>query len=131
MAGKTYHESTFIQETDEGVAVRTKKVVDGASGGTVEADITASTSISPDAAGTVSFVDSATPVDITVDQDSDWAVGNTVSFVQKGAGSVTFVAGSGVTLNSYTGSLALSGQYALGGILYCGNDEWIVTGQVG
>ena len=62
-----------------------------------------------DAQNTV-FVNNATGTTVTVDDVI--AIGERIDFVQKGAGAITFAAGSGVTLNSKDALLATSGQYA-------------------
>lgn len=62
-----------------------------------------------DAQNTV-FVNNATGTTVTVDDVI--AIGERIDFVQKGAGAITFAAGSGVTLNSKDALLATAGQYA-------------------
>ena len=62
-----------------------------------------------DAQNTV-FVNNATGTTVTVDDVLD--VGERIDFVQKGAGAITFAAGSGVTLNSKDALLSTAAQYA-------------------
>lgn len=61
-------------------------------------------------AGNTVFVDNATGTTVTV--NDVLAIGERIDFVQKGAGAITFAAGSGVTLNSKDALLASAGQYA-------------------
>ena len=61
-------------------------------------------------AGNTVFVNNATGTTVTV--NDNLAVGERIDFVQKGAGAITFAAGSGVTLNSKDALLASAGQYA-------------------
>lgn len=67
------------------------------------------TIVAGDAGNTV-FVNNATGTTVTIDDEIE--VGERIDFVQKGAGAITFAAGSGVTLNSKDASLASAGQYA-------------------
>jgi hypothetical protein len=64
---------------------------------------------SADAQTTV-FVNNASGTTVTIDDEI--AVGERIDFVQKGAGAITFAAGSGVTLNSKDSLLTTAGQYA-------------------
>lgn len=61
-------------------------------------------------AGNTVFVNNASGTTVTV--NDNLAVGERIDFVQKGAGAITFAAGSGVTLNSKDALLASAGQYA-------------------
>lgn len=77
---------------------------------------------------------SATAQTITIPAQSAVAApdGTQVEFVQWGAGAVTIVAGSGVTLrrNANLGA-ASDGQYSVIGIKRMAADEWVVFGQLG
>jgi hypothetical protein len=59
-------------------------------------------------------LDYATAVNATID-GSVFAAGDVVNVLQKGAGQVTFVQGSGMTLRSSGSKLKLTGQYSVGG----------------
>lgn len=75
---------------------------------------------------TIQFT-SADPVTFTV---ADVFTGNQyVNFAQWGAGAVTVVAASGVTLRSLNG-LVTSGQYAFGSIIRMGSAEYGVVGAL-
>lgn len=67
------------------------------------------TIVAGDAQTTV-FVNNASGTTVTI--DDELAVGERVDFVQKGAGAITFAAGSGVTLNSKDSLLSTAAQYA-------------------
>ena len=61
-------------------------------------------------AQTTVFVSNISGTTVTIDDEI--AVGERIDFVQKGAGAITFAAGSGVTLNSKDSLLSTAGQYA-------------------
>jgi hypothetical protein len=67
------------------------------------------TIVAGDAGNTV-FVNNASGTTVTI--DDELAVGERIDFVQKGAGAITFAAGSGVTLNSKDSLLSTAAQYA-------------------
>jgi len=53
-----------------------------------------------------------------------------LTVVQTGAGATSFVAGSGVTINSLDGNLALAGQYASATLVPDGTDNYILIGAL-
>ena len=53
-----------------------------------------------------------------------------VAFTRKGAGNVTFLADSGVTINSYDGALSIAGQYATCALYKSGTNEWLLSGAL-
>jgi hypothetical protein len=60
-------------------------------------------------------------------------VGSQLNIVQKGAGQVTFAAGSGVTIRSTGASVAapkLRAQYSSATAIYEGSDVWYVIGDI-
>jgi hypothetical protein len=72
-------------------------------------------------------MNSASAISATVPSGT-FAVGESVSFSQAGAGQLTLVAGSGVTLNSAAGLKTL-GQYAVVEILCTAADTFLVYGR--
>jgi hypothetical protein len=82
-------------------------------------------------AGKVVRVDSATAADVTVPPNSSVAftVGTVVNVRAVGAGQVTVVAGSGVTVNTAE-TLVLSGQWSEVSLHKVGTDEWDLVGDV-
>ena len=54
--------------------------------------------------------------------------GTQILLYQGGAGQVT-VGGAGVTIRSQGSKLKLTGQYAVGGLLKVGTDEWVLFGN--
>lgn len=58
------------------------------------------------------FIRSTSATAVTMTIANVLAVGESVTFVQYGAGQITFAAGSGVTLTSYNTLLKTAGQYA-------------------
>lgn len=57
-------------------------------------------------------------------------VGSTLAVTRYGAGSTTIVAGSGVTLRSEGGGLAITGQYGVAQLYKRATDEWVVYGDI-
>ena len=72
---------------------------------------------------------SATPVNNTIDSGV-FSAGNQILVSQYGAGQVTFVAGSGVTLRSPSGKLKLTGQYSLATIIAISATEFYISGDL-
>jgi hypothetical protein len=72
---------------------------------------------------------SATPVNNTIDSGV-FTAGNQILVSQYGAGQVTFVAGSGVTLRSPSGKLKLTGQYSLATIIAISATEFYISGDL-
>ena len=75
---------------------------------------------------------SATAMNLTVPPNSSVAfvVGTVIDVLQHGAGTVTMVAGAGVTLRSAGGLLAISAQYAGLTLKKLATDEWSVVGSL-
>jgi hypothetical protein len=72
---------------------------------------------------------SATPVNNTINSGV-FTAGNQILVSQYGAGQVTFVAGSGVTLRSPSGKLKLTGQYSLATIICISATEFYISGDL-
>jgi len=76
---------------------------------------------------------SAITVTIPPSSSVSWATGSQINIIQKGAGQVTFAAGSGVTINSTGASAAapkLRAQYSSATAVYEGSDVWYVIGDI-
>jgi hypothetical protein len=58
------------------------------------------------------------------------AVKTRIDVVQYGAGTVSFTAGAGVTLRSYSSHKALQGQYAGATLYKRAADEWVLLGNI-
>jgi hypothetical protein len=71
----------------------------------------------------------ATANNVTID-NSVFTAGNQILVSQYGAGQVTFVAGSGVTLRSPGGKLKLTGQYSLATIICISASEFYISGDL-
>lgn len=84
-----------------------------------------------DAYTTVPLIN-ASSITLTVPPESAVAfpVGTFVEIHQGGAGPVTLVGGSGVTLNSRGGSLVTAGQHAVIGIRKTASNTWVVAGDL-
>jgi hypothetical protein len=59
------------------------------------------------------------------------AIGQRIEFVQSGAGTVTFSAGTGVTLQAYASATKLAGQHAWGAVVCVGTATYGVLGNFG
>jgi Tfp pilus assembly protein FimT len=79
--------------------------------------------------GSTIVVNSASNLTITV--DNNLTAGQRIDFVRKGTGTVTFAAGTGVTLNSKSGNLKISAQYAAATVLCDASGSYILIGDLG
>lgn len=57
-------------------------------------------------------------------------VNTEIAILQYGAGTVTFVEGAGVTINSVGGALGMDAQYSAATLKKLGTDEWILVGAL-
>lgn len=83
-------------------------------------------------AGRVNTMNSASAQTITIENVAtrDWQIGQRIDFIRKGAGTVTFAAGSGVTINSSAGNLSLKNRYSAASVFYEGSDVWYLVGDL-
>jgi len=74
----------------------------------------------------------ASAITLTVPPESSvaWPTGTTIVLAQLGAGTVTVAAGAGVTINSVSGNLDISDQYAVATLLKTGTDTWLLFGAL-
>lgn len=72
---------------------------------------------------------SATNFTIPPNSAVAFPVGTEISGIQAGAGAVTLVAGSGVTLNAFGGDLTLAGAFSAFTLKKVGVNEWDVMGK--
>lgn len=79
-------------------------------------------------AGNTVFVNNATGTTVTV--DDVLAIGERIDFVQKGAGAITFAAGSGVTLNSKDSLLSTAAQYAAATVIKEATNTYYLIGNL-
>ena len=81
--------------------------------------------------GKMVTVSNGSAVDCTIPPNSSvaFAVGTSIMVAQTGAGQVTMVAGSGVTLR-YTPGLKLRAQYSSVTCTKIATDEWLLTGDL-
>lgn len=63
-------------------------------------------------------------------QQQAFSPGQLFAVCQYGAGQTTFVAGSGVTLNSNGALLAVEGQYLIAAAMNVRPNEWLVFGRL-
>ena len=83
-------------------------------------------------AGKAVQVTTAAASTVTIPPNSSVAfpVGTVIEIDQMGAGTVSVVAGAGVTVRSRNGLLNLGGQYAAATIRKIATDEWLLVGDV-
>lgn len=76
--------------------------------------------------------DNAAAISVTIPPNSSvaYGIGTQINFMQLGAGQVTIVAGSGVTLRSQGSKLKLAGQYAVATCVKIATDTWAVVGNL-
>ena len=79
-------------------------------------------------AQTTVFVNNATGTTVTIDDEI--AVGERIDFVQKGAGAITFAAGSGVTLHSKDSLLSTNGQYTAATVIKEATNVYYLIGNL-
>jgi hypothetical protein len=74
----------------------------------------------------------SSPVTITIPADStyNFSVGQTFVVSQIGTGAVTIAAAVGVTLNSKSSYVNLSGRYAEARLLKTASDVWLLSGDL-
>jgi len=80
-------------------------------------------------ANTTVVVNSASNLTVTI--DNNLAVGQRIDFLRRGTGTVTFAAGTGVTLNSKSGNLKLAAQYSAGTVLCVASGVYVLIGDLG
>ena len=71
----------------------------------------------------------AVAVTVPVSTTTAFPIGTVIEILQYGAGQVTIVAASGVTLRNPS-SLTTRAQYSSVALRYRGSDEWIVSGDL-
>lgn len=77
-------------------------------------------------------IDSGSAANVTIPPNSSVAfpIGTIIEITQLGSGTVTLVAGAGVTLRSRGGVLSLAGQNAVASIRKRATDDWVVAGDL-
>jgi hypothetical protein len=83
--------------------------------------------VAGDAGNTINSTGSA----ITITIDNNLTAAQRIDFVQTGAGQITFVAGSGVTLNSKGGKLKTAAQYSAASVLCLASGSYLLVGDLG
>lgn len=73
---------------------------------------------------------SATTVTVPTNASVAFPVGSQIDCIQLGAGTVTFSAAGGVTLNSQGGLLAVAAQYVGVTLLKTGTNTWVLMGNL-
>jgi len=74
----------------------------------------------------------ASAISVTIPPNSSvaYGIGTQINFAQLGAGQVTLVAGSGVTLNSSGAKLKLKDQYSVATCVKTDTNTWFVVGNL-
>lgn len=83
-------------------------------------------------AGKTIDLNNASAISMTVPPNSSVAFngGTRIDLIQSGAGQVTIVAGSGVTINSKGGALKLTGQWSAATLIQRSTNTWILVGDI-
>ena len=84
--------------------------------------------VSGDVGDTIRSTGSA--ITITIDNVMS-TQGDRIDFIQAGSGQITFAAGSGVTLYSYTSKVKTAGQYAAASVIFGGSGVYYLVGNLG
>jgi hypothetical protein len=84
--------------------------------------------VATDASSTI-VINSASNLTVTI--NNNLTAGQRIDFVRQGTGTVTFAAGTGVTLNSKAGNLKISAQYAAATVLCIASGSYVLIGDLG
>lgn len=76
------------------------------------------------------FIRSTSATAVTMTVANVLAVGESVTFIQYGAGQITFAAGAGVTLTSYNTALKTAGQYATVSVVCVASGLYTLAGNL-
>jgi hypothetical protein len=78
------------------------------------------------------IVTKGTACNLTIPPNASVAfpIGAMIIICQGGAGQLSIVAGSGVTINSVDSALKLTGQYATASIIKTATNTWLLTGSI-
>jgi len=84
-------------------------------------------------AGAYILTTHGTGITVTLPQDSDVAfpVGTTIYFERNGAGTLTFAAGTGATVNSKDATLTCGDRYTTVASVKIAADTWTLIGNIG
>ena len=119
----TYNSSTqTVGITQSAIAINMSQVA------TTVADRASSYTILSTDENTFVRSTSGTAVNMTINNVLN--IGESVQFIQFGAGQITFVAGSGVTLRSVDNKLKTNKQYSVAAITCVASGEYLVTGDL-
>lgn len=104
----------------------------GGGGGstTIEEEIATSYSVDEDDLSGLYVKEMNNAAAITVTVTPDLANGEPCTFIQSGAGPVTFVAGAGVTLNASGGDLTLSGIWSACTLIKRSANNYVLIGDL-
>lgn len=97
-----------------------------------EPQTTKITTATADTVSTATYykMNSASAQTLTV-RPSDRRIGTVITVIQEGAGAVTIAAGSGVTINTASTSLIMSGQYGVAQLIKTDTNTHIAFGSLG
>lgn len=119
----TYNSSTqTVGITQSAIAINMSQVA------TTVADRASSYTILSTDENTFIRSTSGTAVNMTINNVLN--IGESVQFIQFGAGQITFVAGSGVTLRSVDNKIKTNKQYSVAAITCIASGEYLVTGDL-
>lgn len=83
-------------------------------------------------AGKTLTIDSASNLDVTIPPNSSapFPVGSRLDVVRVGTGTVTFVQGSGVTINSKNSNKKIAARYSAASIIKTDTNTWVLIGDL-
>ena len=76
------------------------------------------------------FIRSTSATAVTMTVANVLAIGESVQYIQFGAGQITFAAGAGVTLRSVDNKLKTNKQYSVAAVTCVASGEYLVTGDL-
>ena len=124
-----------LEVADGDVSITDKLTVSGGLDApmTVTTDSTTTRTPALTDAGTYILTTHGTGITITLPQDSDVAfpTGSSIIFERNGAGTMTFAAGTGATVNSKGGTLTCADRYTTVAATKIAADTWTIFGNIG
>lgn len=127
----------FVEQTDGGTDInQLQYYVNGSWKGITDTTIftnkTANHTLVISDPGKTITVDSASDINITVPPNSDvpFSIGHRLDVIRIGTGNVTFVQGSGVTINSKNSNKKIAARYSGATLIKYDTNTWILIGDL-
>jgi hypothetical protein len=127
----------FVQQTNTGSVINQIQYYFGGrwryiNDSTTLVNKTSSYTVTLSDAGKTLTIDSASNLDITVPPNSStlFPLGSRIDVVRVGSGTVTFVQGSGVVINSKNSNKKISARYSAATIIKTDTNTWVLIGDL-